>query len=156
MANRVRMVIDIDLDGLPGAMHTGRDAAATVEAILDQRMPHYNPTVEVMPMYEHDCDSCQYVGTFYNSSPTARNGWEDWYCCAGAAEIRQSGVTGISLIRRQSGEVGDYHSFPLDCWSEMGPGRANFYTLERLIAEAVDQGILHPSLVPVRINFRNH
>lgn len=140
------MVLDIDLDGLPGAMHTGKDAENIVEAILDQRMPHYNPKVEIMPMYEHDCDACVYVGTFYNSSPTARNGWEDWYCCASEYNDYE-----VSLIRRQSGEMGDYHSFPLACWSEMGPGRANFYTLERLIEEAVDRGVLHPSLIPTRV-----
>ena len=150
------MVVDIDLDGLPGPMHTGRDAANTVEAILDQRMPHYNPTAECMPMFEHDCDACVYVGTYYNDSPSARNGWEDWYCCASEASIRMTGVTGISLIRRQSDDGPDYHSMPLDNWRDMGPSSANFFTWERFISEAVDRGVLHPDLVPTRLTFTRH
>lgn len=45
----VNVMITVDLDPLPGAMHTGEDAAKRVEQILKDRFPHYNPRVTFVP-----------------------------------------------------------------------------------------------------------
>lgn len=46
--DRVRLVVCVDLDPMPGAMHTPKSAMELVFAILNDRIPHYNPAVEVI------------------------------------------------------------------------------------------------------------
>ena len=45
MADRIALLVLIDLDPLPGAMHTPASAKENVEAILLTRLPHYAPVV---------------------------------------------------------------------------------------------------------------
>lgn len=44
---RIKLEVYVDLDSIPGAFHTTESARDFVEAILKQRIPHYNPTVSV-------------------------------------------------------------------------------------------------------------
>lgn len=40
---RITIEIDVDLDPVPGTFHTPESARDTVERILVERIPHYNP-----------------------------------------------------------------------------------------------------------------
>jgi hypothetical protein len=44
---RSRLVVEIDLDPIPGWGHTAEDHRALVQRQLDEAVPHYNPTVTV-------------------------------------------------------------------------------------------------------------
>jgi len=46
---RIMLQVMVDLDPVPGAMHTPDGARAIVEAILMSRIPHYTPVVVVPP-----------------------------------------------------------------------------------------------------------
>lgn len=43
--NRVTLIVEVDLDPVPGLFHTAKSAQETVQSMLDASMPHYNPTV---------------------------------------------------------------------------------------------------------------
>lgn len=43
---RSRLVVEIDLDPVPGWGSTSCDHRNLLEQLLDQSVPHYNPTVE--------------------------------------------------------------------------------------------------------------
>lgn len=45
MPERVMLNVMINLDQLPGAMHTEQQARDTIEAILLTRLGHYDPVV---------------------------------------------------------------------------------------------------------------
>lgn len=45
--NRVKLIVEVDLDPIPGAMHTPMSAMEFVFAILNQRIPHYDPEVSL-------------------------------------------------------------------------------------------------------------
>ena len=45
MSERILIEIAVDLDTMPGVFHTEDDARMRVQAILLDRIPHYNPVV---------------------------------------------------------------------------------------------------------------
>jgi hypothetical protein len=47
MSKRVRLIVYIDLDPVAGTMHTDKSAQNIIQAILDMRLPHYNPNVSI-------------------------------------------------------------------------------------------------------------
>lgn len=46
---RTVMIIAIDLDDIPGDMHTAESARFIVRQTLMNSMPHYNPNVHAIP-----------------------------------------------------------------------------------------------------------
>lgn len=44
---RVCLLVEVDLDPMPGVMHTAESARDWVLIDLMYVMPHYNPTVEI-------------------------------------------------------------------------------------------------------------
>lgn len=42
---RIMLEVYVDLDPIPGAMHTAEDAEIRIQAMLTDRIPHYNPWV---------------------------------------------------------------------------------------------------------------
>ncbi len=42
---RIKLEVYVDLDPFPGAFHTKEDARNRINAMLQDRIPHYNPTV---------------------------------------------------------------------------------------------------------------
>lgn len=51
---RVSFVVDVDLDPVPGTMHTPESAQAVIRNVLYQRMSHYNPVVSLASEDLHD------------------------------------------------------------------------------------------------------
>lgn len=47
------LVIQVDLDSVPGAFHTPESAKKNIQAILDNAIPHYEPRVERLPFATH-------------------------------------------------------------------------------------------------------
>lgn len=47
--NRVRLLVEVDLDPMPGAMHTKQSAEESIFSVLYRSFPHYNPTVSLAP-----------------------------------------------------------------------------------------------------------
>lgn len=45
MPDRIFVIVAVDRDPVPGAFHTEKSAKETIETILKDRIPHYNPTV---------------------------------------------------------------------------------------------------------------
>lgn len=43
---RIKLVVWVDLDPIPGSFHTPESAKKNVEAILKDYIPHYNPMVQ--------------------------------------------------------------------------------------------------------------
>jgi hypothetical protein len=43
------MIIAVDLDDIPGDMHTAESARKIVQSSLENVMPHYNPKVHAIP-----------------------------------------------------------------------------------------------------------
>lgn len=54
------------------------------------------------PRFQHDCDSCEYLG---QSDERAKRDYDLWYCAR---------CDGGSLIARRSSEGSDYASSPID------------------------------------------
>lgn len=46
--NRVRMMVEVDLDPIPGAFNTEEDHRDRLLADLKYKFPHYNPAVEIV------------------------------------------------------------------------------------------------------------
>ena len=46
---RSRLLVEIDLDPVPGWGNAAEDHRALVQRLLDDAVGHYNPTVEVAP-----------------------------------------------------------------------------------------------------------
>lgn len=46
---RTVMLVIVDLDPIPGDMHTAESAREIVQAKLNDAMPHYNPKVRAIP-----------------------------------------------------------------------------------------------------------
>lgn len=46
---RIKLVLWVDLDPMPGTFHTPESAKESVEAILKDRIPHYNPMLAPLP-----------------------------------------------------------------------------------------------------------
>lgn len=44
--HRITLTIQVDLDPVPGTMHTRASAEQIIQGILNNTIPHYNPTVE--------------------------------------------------------------------------------------------------------------
>jgi hypothetical protein len=47
MRTQVTLIVKVDLDDVPGAFHTAEQAQRTIQYLLDQSIPHYNPEVEL-------------------------------------------------------------------------------------------------------------
>lgn len=45
---RIRLLVEVDLDPIPGAMHSPESAQRIVENALKNVIPHYNPTAQLM------------------------------------------------------------------------------------------------------------
>lgn len=45
MSKRIELFISIDLDRIPGAMHTEESAREVVQQVLQDRLGHYRPVV---------------------------------------------------------------------------------------------------------------
>ena len=45
---RIMLEVWVDLDPIPGAFHTKEKAELAIQYILNDRIPHYNPTVKVV------------------------------------------------------------------------------------------------------------
>lgn len=48
---RTVLIIAVDLDPIPGSMHTAESARTIIESRLKDIMPHYNPTVHRIPTH---------------------------------------------------------------------------------------------------------
>ena len=46
---RAAFVVYVDLDSIPGTMHTKESAQNVVRGILMDRIPHYHPIVSLAP-----------------------------------------------------------------------------------------------------------
>lgn len=46
---RVAVLVYVDLDNIPGAMHTPDSAVDIIGGILKRTIPHYNPTALLIP-----------------------------------------------------------------------------------------------------------
>lgn len=46
---RKAFLVYVDLDEMPGAMHSKESAQNAIRGILYDRIPHYNPTVSLAP-----------------------------------------------------------------------------------------------------------
>lgn len=46
---RKAFVVYVDLDPLPGPMHSQESAQNIIRNVLSQQMPHYNPTISLAP-----------------------------------------------------------------------------------------------------------
>lgn len=44
---KIDLLVQVDLDPIPGAFHDEESARECLEAILRQRIPHYNPMVMI-------------------------------------------------------------------------------------------------------------
>jgi hypothetical protein len=44
---RIMLEVYVDLDPIPGAMHTEASARAIIQTLLDSGMSHYNPRVTI-------------------------------------------------------------------------------------------------------------
>ena len=49
---RIKLVVEVDLDPIPGGMYSRESARVAVQAILNDRIKHYNPTVNRDPDYD--------------------------------------------------------------------------------------------------------
>jgi len=49
---RIKLVVWVDLDPVPGTFHTPESAKENVQAILKSSIPHYNPMLEPLPPQE--------------------------------------------------------------------------------------------------------
>lgn len=45
---RIKLTVEINLDALPGAMHTAESAEEILQQILWYRLGHYNPVVAMI------------------------------------------------------------------------------------------------------------
>ncbi len=43
MAERITVMVRINLDGVPGAFHTADDTVKRIQQMLEECIPHYNP-----------------------------------------------------------------------------------------------------------------
>lgn len=50
---RITLSVQVDLDPIPGAFHTPEDARHAIGMILNDRIPHYHPSVRI-PLPEED------------------------------------------------------------------------------------------------------
>lgn len=49
MRRQARFIVFVDLDDVPGTMHTEESAEQIIRNVLHQRMGHYNPQVHAIP-----------------------------------------------------------------------------------------------------------
>jgi len=49
---RIKVVVELDLDYIPGEMYSRESARKTVQAILDRQLPHYDPAVHTDPNHD--------------------------------------------------------------------------------------------------------
>lgn len=45
---RIKLAVYIDLDPVPGAMHTAENAASVIQSMLNTAVGHYNPAVQLV------------------------------------------------------------------------------------------------------------
>lgn len=56
---KARLLVVVDLDEMPGTMHTLESAEQVVQNVLYQRMSHYNPAVSLAPAPLYISDDIQ-------------------------------------------------------------------------------------------------
>ena len=44
---RIKLVVEVDLDPVPGAFHTKEDACFRIQQLLMNAIPHYDPATEL-------------------------------------------------------------------------------------------------------------
>lgn len=44
---RVKLIVCIDLDPVPGMMHTAESAEQVISGLLERTIPHYHPEVSI-------------------------------------------------------------------------------------------------------------
>lgn len=44
---RIRLIVEVDLDPVPGIMSTPVSAQSVIHSILSERISHYNPTISL-------------------------------------------------------------------------------------------------------------
>lgn len=52
LKKRIKLVLWVDLDPIPGAFHTPESAKECCESILKNSIPHYNPMFQPPPPEE--------------------------------------------------------------------------------------------------------
>lgn len=67
MRKRVALVVAVDLDPIPGNFHTEESAHGNIYGILWDRIPHYNPEVEIAPevFQLEDFDGVKYQQRYF-------------------------------------------------------------------------------------------
>ncbi len=45
---RVKLIVEVDLDPVPGAFHTKESAVFYVQSILMRSIPHYDPSTDLL------------------------------------------------------------------------------------------------------------
>lgn len=55
---RVQILVEMDLDPVPGAYHEPEDALERVLRDLEWRTPHYHPTAELVKVLPASADCC--------------------------------------------------------------------------------------------------
>lgn len=56
---KARVLVVINLDDMPGTMHTAESAREVVQNVLYQRMSHYKPAVSLAPAPTFDTSDIQ-------------------------------------------------------------------------------------------------
>jgi hypothetical protein len=56
---KARLLVVVDLDEVPGTMHTVESAQQVTQNVLFQRMSHYNPVVSLAPAPEYNSADAQ-------------------------------------------------------------------------------------------------
>jgi len=47
------LLVQVNLDPVPGAFHTPQSAMSHIQTILDSSIPHYEPEVKRLPFANH-------------------------------------------------------------------------------------------------------
>jgi hypothetical protein len=58
---KARLLVVVDLDQMPGTMHTAQSAQEVIQNVLYQRMSHYKPAVSLAPAPTFDSADIQTI-----------------------------------------------------------------------------------------------
>lgn len=47
---RIQILVEVDLDPVPGSFHTGENTQEHIQHMLDGAIPHYNPVATYTPV----------------------------------------------------------------------------------------------------------
>lgn len=79
---RVKIVVEVCLDPLPGWGHEPEDFAVMIQRNLDESVPHYHPTVRVDgPEIDRSHVSCIICGVLYPCSDMITDEERDRFVC---------------------------------------------------------------------------